>query len=128
MNDDAAREVQPDAHADSRPETAEQLISTVKRYSRRRVSWEDKTRIVMEGLRGELSIGELCRREGITRAAYYRWLKSFLEGGKKRLVGDHLREADTDEVRALREENDALKRLVAEMMLENRRLKKSHLD
>lgn len=109
-------------------ETAKQLISQVKRQSRRRISAEDKVRIVMEGVRGEVSISDLCRREKITKPAYYRWLKSFLEAGKGRLKGDSLREANSDEVLALKEENDALKKLLAEQMLVISRLKKSHLE
>jgi transposase len=92
------------------------------------VSAEDKVRIVMEGLRGEISISDLCRREKITKPTYYRWLKSFLEAGKGRLKGDSLREANRDEVQALKEENDALKKLLAEQMLVISRLKKSHLE
>jgi len=110
------------------PEAARQLIRKAKRHARRKVSAEDKVRIVMEGLRGEISVADLCRRESITKGTYYRWLKGFLEAGKGRLKGDTLREASTDEVKVLREENDALKKLLAERMLENARLKKSHLE
>jgi transposase len=119
---------EPAPEKERKVETAKQLISQVKRQSRRRVSAEDKVRIVMEGLRGEISISDLCRREKITKPAYYRWLKSFLEAGKGRLKGDSLREANSDEVQALKEENDALKRLLAEQMLVISRLKKSHLE
>jgi transposase len=118
----------PAAEKEHKVETAKQLISQVKRQSRRRVSAEDKVRIVMEGLRGEISISDLCRREKITKPTYYRWLKSFLEAGKGRLKGDSLREANKDEVQALKEENDALKKLLAEQMLVISRLKKSHLE
>lgn len=120
------------AHSGEQPkapaETAKVLIRQVKRRSRRRVSAEDKVRIVMEGLRGEESVTDLVRREGITKTAYYRWLKSFLEAGKLRLKGDHLREANTAEVKELRKELASLKELTAELLLENRRLKKSHLE
>lgn len=109
------------------PKTARQLIRRVKRYGRRKVSAEDKIRIVMEGLRGEQSVSDLCRQEGINKAAYYGWLKAFLEAGKKRLLGDHQREATSSEVRNLQQENDDLKRMVGEMSLTMRRLKKSHL-
>jgi transposase len=118
----------PALEKERKVETANQLISQVKRQSRRRVSAEDKVRIVMEGLRGEISISDLCRREKITKPTYYRWLKSFLEAGKGRLKGDSLREANRDEVQALKEENDALKKLLAEQMLVISRLKKSHLE
>lgn len=112
----------------SSQESAREIIRHVKRYGRRRVRGEDKVRIVMEGLRGEEPVADLCRRERITKGAYYRWLKSFLEGGKRRLQGDHLREANSEEVGLLREESDHLKKLVAELLLENNRLKKSHLE
>ena len=88
-------------------------------------SAEDKIRIVLEGLRGEDSIAELCRREGIVQNLYYRWSKDFLEAGKKRLAGDTARAATSDEVKDLRREASALKEAVAELTLENRLLKKS---
>jgi len=112
----------------SKPETARQLIRRTKRVGRRKISAEDKVRIVMEGLRGEETIADLCRREGIYKAAYYQWLKAFLEAGKQRLAGDSTREATSGEVKGLRHENQDLKQTVAELLLENRRLKKSHLD
>ncbi len=80
---------------------------------------------MLEGLRGEDSIAELCRREGINQNLYYRWSKEFLEAGKKRLAGDTAREATSDEVKGLRKEAVALKEVVAELTLENRLLKKS---
>jgi transposase len=120
--------VQSGEHPKAPAETAKVLIRQVKRRSRRRVSAEDKVRIVMEGLRGEESVTDLVRREGITKTAYYRWLKSFLEAGKLRLKGDHLREANSDEVKELRKELASLKELTAELLLENRRLKKTHLE
>jgi transposase len=88
-------------------------------------SAEDKIRIVLEGLRGEDSIAELCRREGIVQNLYYRWSKEFLEAGKKRLAGDTARAATSDEVKELRRETSALKEVVAELTLENHLLKKS---
>jgi len=90
-------------------------------------SAEEKIRIVLSGLRGEDSIAELCRREGIVQNHYYRWSKEFLEAGKKRLAGDTARAATSDEVKDLRREASALKEVVAELMLENRLLKKSTL-
>jgi transposase len=80
---------------------------------------------VLEGLRGEDSIAELCRREGIAQNLYYRWSKDFLEAGKKRLAGDTARAATSDEVNDLRREAMALKEVVADLTLENRVLKKS---
>ena len=101
-------------------EPATQVLKNVRRATRRL-----KIRIVLEGLRGEDSIAELCRREGIVQNLYYRWSKDFLEAGKKRLAGDTARAATSDEVKDLRREAGALKEVVAELTLENRLLKKS---
>ena len=90
-------------------------------------SAEEKVRIVIAGLRGEDGIAELCRKEGINQNLYYRWSKDFLEAGKKRLAGDTAREATSDEVKGLRAETHQLKELLAELMMENRLLKKSVL-
>jgi transposase len=106
-------------------ESAEQVVKDIRRATRRHFSAEDKIRIVLEGLRGEDSIAELCRREGIVQNLYYRWSKEFLEAGKKRLAGDTARAATSDEVKELRRETSALKEVVAELTLENRLLKKS---
>jgi len=114
-------------NTNTQPETAHQLIRQVKRLGRRRISAEDKIRIVMQGLRGEESVSDLCRRENINKNAYYQWLKAFLEAGKKRLQGDQVRDATSGDVRDLRRSNEDLKLLVAELTLENRRLKKSHM-
>jgi len=104
-------------------EPATQVVKNIRRATRRHFSAEDKIRIVLEGLRGEDSIAELCRREGIVQNLYYRWSKDFLEAGKKRLAGDTARAAT--EVKDLRRETSALKEVVAELTLENRLLKKS---
>jgi transposase len=108
-------------------EPAEQVVSDIRRATRRPFSAEEKIRIVLQGLRGEDSIAELCRREGISQNLYYRWSKEFLEAGKKRLAGDIAREATSDEVKGLRREAAALKEVVADLTLENRLLKKSML-
>jgi len=105
--------------------SAEQVVKDIRRSTRRHFSAEDKIRIVLEGLRGEDSIAELCRREGIVQNLYYRWSKEFLEAGKKRLAGDTARAATSEEVKELRRETSALKEVVAELTLENRLLKKS---
>ena len=105
--------------------SAEKTVRDIRRATRRQYSAEEKIRIVLEGLRGEESIGELCRREGINTNIYYRWSKEFLEAGKKRLAGDTTREATSDEVRDLRIETRLLKETVAELLMENRLLKKS---
>ena len=106
-------------------QTAERTVRDIRRKTRRRFSAEEKIRIVLEGLRGEDSIAELCRREGINANLYYRWSKEFLEAGKKRLLGDTQREANSEDVGALRKENAQLKEALAETTLENRLLKKS---
>ena len=105
--------------------SAEKTVRDIRRAIRRQYSAEEKIRIVLEGLRGEESIAELCRREGINTNIYYRWSKEFLEAGKKRLAGDTAREATSDEVRNLRTETRLLKETVAELLMENRLLKKS---
>ena len=105
--------------------SSESVVSEIKRKTRRKYSSEEKIRIVLEGLRGEESISAICRREGISSNLYYRWSKDFLEAGKKRLQGDTVREANSLEVNGLRQENDQLKQLVAELSLKNRVLKKS---
>ena len=110
-----------------RKQSAEAAIKDIRRRTRRKFSSEEKIRIVLEGLRGEQSISELCRREGIAATLYYRWSKDFLEAGKKRLAGDTVREATSGEVKDLLHENRQLKEVVAEMTLENRVLKKSVL-
>jgi len=105
--------------------SAEKTVRDIRRATRRHYSAEEKIRIVLEGLRGEDSIAELCRREGINSNVYYRWSKEFLEAGKKRLSGDTAREATSDEVKQLRTEASALKETLAELLMENRLLKKS---
>ena len=86
-------------------EPAEKVVKEIRRATRRQFSAEEKIRIVLEGLRGEHSIAELCRREGIVQNLYYRWSKDFLEAGKKRLAGDTARAATSDEVKDLRREH-----------------------
>ena len=103
----------------------EAVVREVRRKTRRKFSSEEKIRIALEGLRGEESIAELCRREGISPNLYYNWSKEFLEAGKKRLMGDTKRQATSVEVTGLRQENDQLKRLVADLSLRNQVLKKS---
>jgi transposase len=107
------------------PGGADKLVRDIRRATRRRFSAEEKIRIVLEGLRGEDSIAELCRQEGIAQNLYYRWSKEFLEAGKKRLAGDTAREATSDEIKTLRAEARQLKEALAEATLENRLLKKS---
>jgi len=104
---------------------SERLVKTIRRATRKQYSAEEKIRIVLDGLRGESSIAELCRREGIAEGLYYSWSKEFLEAGKRRLAGDTARAATSNEVTDLRREARALKEVVAEQALELRLLKKS---
>ena len=104
---------------------AEQVLKDIRRQTRRQYSAEEKIRIVLEGLRGEENISELCRREGIAASMYYGWSKEFLEAGKRRLAGDTARAATSGEVTDLRREARTLKEVVAEQALELRLLKKS---
>mgnify|MGYP001140635328 FL=1 len=106
-------------------QSSEAAVREIRRRTRRKFSAEEKIRIVLDGLRGEMSVAELCRREGIAANLYYRWSKDFLEAGKSRLNGDTVREATSDEVKELRAENSELKEVVAEVTLQNRALKKS---
>ena len=108
-----------------RQSSSERVIRDIKRKTRKQYSAEEKIRIVLDGLRGEDSIAELCRREGIAQGLYYKWSKDFMEAGKKRLAGDILRQANTSEVATLRREVRDLKEVVAEQTLELRLLKKS---
>lgn len=105
--------------------SSEKVVREIRRNTRRKFSAEDKIRIILEGLKGEESVAGLCRREGINPNLFYRWSKEFLEAGKKRLLGDTIREASSDEVTDLRKENEQLKQVVAELHLQNRVLKKS---
>ncbi len=105
--------------------SAEQHVREIRRQTRKRYSSEEKIRIVLEGLRGEYSIPELRRREGIVQGLYYKWSKEFLEAGKKRLSGDTERQTTSSEVRDLRREMSDLKEALADVLLENRLLKKS---
>ena len=115
----------PKSTAKPTKKPAETVVKDIRRATRRHFSAEDKIRIVLEGLRGEESIAELCRREGIAQSVYYSWSKEFLEAGKRRLAGDTARAATSDEVKDLRREALALKECVADLTLENRLLKKS---
>ena len=102
----------------------EKHVKDIRRNTRRKFSSEEKIRIVLDGLRREYSVAELCRREGINANLYYRWSKEFLEAGKKRLSGDTVREASSDEVVDLKKENNDLNQVVAELNLRNNWLKK----
>ena len=109
----------------SQKPSAEATIKAIRRKTQRKYSAEEKIRIVIEGLRAEGTVAELCRREGISESIYYRWSKEFMEAGKARLAGDTKREATSEDVSDLRSENEELKQVVAELLLKNRVLKKS---
>lgn len=106
-------------------DSAQSTVRKIRRQTKKKYSAEDKIRIVIEGLRGEMSVAELCRKEGISQSLYYKWSKEFLEAGKSRLIGDTKRKADGTEVKEMRRENEQMKLLIAELSLRNRRLKKS---
>lgn len=109
----------------TRKKSASSLISELKRKTRRTYGSEEKIRIIIDGIRGETTIAELCRIEGISQGIYYKWSKDFMDAGKRRLTGDTMREANTSEVKDLKDINSSLKELVAELSLENRMLKKN---
>jgi transposase len=104
--------------------SAERHVKEIKRQTRRKFAAEENIRIVLEGMRGEYSIAELCRREGTAQGQYYTWSKDFMEAGKKRLSGDTERQATSGEVTVLKREMRDLKEVVADLTLENRVLKK----
>jgi transposase len=101
------------------------VIKQIKRNTRRKFTADQKIQIVLEGLRGEISVSELCRREGIAPTMYYKWSKAFLEAGKNGLTRDTRRDATGDEVRRLKQENVYLKQALAESVLDVQRFKKS---
>ena len=109
----------------TRQSGAAKAIKDIRRSTRKQYSAEEKIRIVLDGLRGEETIAELCRREGIAQSIYYKWSKEFMEAGKRRLAGDTARAASTDEVKVLRQQARDLKEVVAEQTRELRLLKKS---
>lgn len=109
----------------SRKTKSESIVKDIKRKTRRRYSAQEKISVVLEGLKGETSIAELCRREGINPNVYYKWSRDFIEAGERRLNGDTLREANSNEVNEMKKENIQLKELVADLSLKNNVLKKS---
>ncbi len=123
MNEEASKTSQSTRQRSGN--TARELLRRTKQATRRKYPSEEKIRILLEGIRAEISVAVLCRREGIHPTVYYKWLKEFMEAGKARLRGDSLREATTQEVQGLRSENERLKQLVAELSLSNMTLKKS---
>jgi transposase len=112
---------------ESKTEETRSFIRQVRRVTRRRFTPEEKIRIVLEGFRHEVSIRDLCRREGIRPNVYYAWLKDFMEAGKERLARDTVRDATRAEVEDLKRENERLKQLVAELSLKVHLLKKTEM-
>ncbi len=101
------------------------VVKQIRKATRRKFSADEKIRVVLEGLRGQTPISEICRREGIAASVYYKWSKSFLEAGKNGLTRAILRDATGDEVRGIKQENADLKKAVAELVLEVQRYNKS---
>ncbi|MCH9020199.1 MAG: transposase [Proteobacteria bacterium] len=111
--------------AQERSEQTRSFVRTVKAATRRKYTPEEKIRIVLEGFRREVTVNDLCRREGIKPHSYYSWTKEFMEAGKERLVRDSVRDATRQEIGELRRENGELKQLVGELSLQVSRLKKT---
>lgn len=118
-------ETKPQKSSPSQKQSPENFVNDIRRKTRRIFSSEQKILIVMEALRGEDSVAAICRKHGIVESVFYKWNKEFLEAGKKRLQGDTTREATSDEVTALRKENQKLKEMVADLMLRYDIVKKS---
>ena len=113
--------------AQERSQETKSFVRTVKAATRRKYTPEEKIRIVLEGFRREVTVNDLCRREGIKPHSYYSWTKEFMEAGKERLTRDSVRDATRQEIQALKRENDELKQLVADLSLDVYRLKKTSI-
>ena len=107
------------------PQSAEQLMNQVQRHTRKKFTAEEKIRIVLEGMKREITVSELCRQECIPPPVYYRWTKDFMEAGKSRLKRDGTRDATKSEVTKLRKENEQLKSVIGDKELVIKILKKS---
>ncbi|OGO33058.1 MAG: hypothetical protein A2Z29_01915 [Chloroflexi bacterium RBG_16_56_11] len=112
-------------NAEARTQQTRSFIQQVRVAARRKYTPEEKVRIVLEGFRREVTVNELCRREGIKPGAYYAWTKDFLEAGKERLTRDTVRDATRGEIDELKRQNSELKHLVADLSLDVYRLKKT---
>ena len=113
--------------AQERSQETKSFVRTVKAATRRKYTSEEKIRIVLEGFRREVTVNDLCRREGIKPHSYYAWTKEFMEAGKERLTRDSVRDATKQEIQALKRENSELKQLVADLSLDVYRLKKTFI-
>ena len=101
------------------------FIRQLRTKTRRKYAPEDKIRIVLEGFRREVTVSDLCRREGIKPGVLYAWTKESMEAGKERLTRDTVRDATRQEIELLKRENYDLKQLVADLSLEVHRFKKT---
>ncbi len=124
-NDNADRTASADEQAEKRTEETRSFMRSVRRATRRKYTPEEKIRIVLEGFRREATVNDLCRREGINSANYYSWTKEFMEAGKERLARNTVRDATRHEIEQLKRENGDLKEIVADLLLETHRLKKT---
>ena len=115
----------PTEQAEERTRETQSFIRGVRRSTRRKYTPEEKIRIVLEGFRREETVSDLCRREGINPANYYSWTKEFMEAGKERLARNTVRDATRHEIEQLKRENGDLKEIVADLLLETHRLKKT---
>ena len=116
------------AEIQATPGSGDKLLRKIRKYTSRKYTSEDKIRIVLEGFRKEISVADLCRRENVHAAIYYKWMKDFMEAGKNRLKGDYMREANSSEVKELRKENEKLKSVLGDQSLQIYLLKKSVAD
>ena len=115
----------PASEAEANSEETQAFMQRVRRVTRRKFTPEEKVRVVLEGCRREVKVSDLCRREGINPNVYYAWLKEFMEAGKARLAAETVRDATQAEVEGLKQQNERLKQLVAELSLEVLVLKKT---
>ena len=111
--------------AEERTQDTRAFVRRVRTLTRRKYTPEEKIRIVLEGFRREVTVSDLCRREGIKPGAYYAWTKDFMEAGKERLTRDTVRDATRQEIEQLQRESHDLKLLVADLALQVERLKKT---
>jgi|ERR1035437_1764803 transposase len=117
-----------EAEEKATPGSGDKLIRKIRKYTNRKYTSEDKIRVVLEGFRKEISVADLCRRENVHAAIYYKWMKDFMEAGKNRLKGDYMREANSSEVKELRKENEKMKSVLGDQSLQIYLLKKSVAD
>ena len=111
--------------AEERSQDTKRFVRQVRAAARKKYTSEEKIRIVLEGFRREVTVNELCRREGIRPNNFYSWTKEFMEAGKQRLSRDTTRDATRQEINELKRDNTDLKHMVAELSLDLHRLKKT---